>query len=217
MDASPRLIHVYLVMITQGAERTYVEVEAPDIETAALLGDGIVVVCCIVSRDVRVVLRSFAIVVVVVKDDAAAVGWGRECAGAKDGQHSRAERQDEKADGDALPERTARAADRSQRKIEGASGKRHRRFSVRRRADSVVSGSVEFAIPLVSHRTCCPLRELSHIFSGNRCVSLTRVDGWQTEGLAVGLGVQAANLLYFSSCSRWSSGICSIGAGGWRL
>ena len=43
MDDSPRLIHVYLVMITQGPERTYVEVEAPDIETAALLGDGIVV------------------------------------------------------------------------------------------------------------------------------------------------------------------------------
>lgn len=43
MNTSPRLIHVYLVMITQGPERTYVEVEAPDIETAALLGDGIVV------------------------------------------------------------------------------------------------------------------------------------------------------------------------------
>lgn len=43
MDGPPRLIHVYLVMITQGPERTYVEVEAPDIETAALLSDGIVV------------------------------------------------------------------------------------------------------------------------------------------------------------------------------
>jgi len=43
MDDTPRLIHVYLVMVTQGPERTYVEVEAPDIETAALLGDGIVV------------------------------------------------------------------------------------------------------------------------------------------------------------------------------
>ena len=43
MDDSPRLIHVYLVMTTQGPDRRYVEVEAPDIETAALLGDGIVV------------------------------------------------------------------------------------------------------------------------------------------------------------------------------
>ena len=43
------VVHVYLVLVTQGPERHYVEVEAPDIETAASLGGGIV----IAMRDTR--------------------------------------------------------------------------------------------------------------------------------------------------------------------
>ena len=41
-DNAP-IIYVYLVMTTQGTERRFDEVEAPDIETAAAIGDGIVV------------------------------------------------------------------------------------------------------------------------------------------------------------------------------
>ena len=43
MAGQPQRLYVYLVLVTQAPERRYVEVEAPDIETAALLADGIVV------------------------------------------------------------------------------------------------------------------------------------------------------------------------------
>lgn len=43
MSSEQPVIYVYLVMTSQGAERRFEEVEAPDIETAAALGDGIVV------------------------------------------------------------------------------------------------------------------------------------------------------------------------------
>ena len=39
----PPIIYVYLVMTSQGAARRFEEVEAPDIDTAAAIGDGIVV------------------------------------------------------------------------------------------------------------------------------------------------------------------------------
>ena len=41
--SGPPVIYVYLVMVNQGPERRFVEVEAPDIDTAAALGAGIVV------------------------------------------------------------------------------------------------------------------------------------------------------------------------------
>ncbi len=43
MADRPPVIYVYLVITSQGTERRFEEVEAPDIETAAALGDGIVV------------------------------------------------------------------------------------------------------------------------------------------------------------------------------
>ncbi|MEM9464424.1 MAG: hypothetical protein AAGA90_03580 [Actinomycetota bacterium] len=43
MAGDTPVIYVYLVMIEQGAERRFEEVEAPDIETAAAIADGIVV------------------------------------------------------------------------------------------------------------------------------------------------------------------------------
>ncbi len=42
MNDEQPVIYVYLVMTNQGAERRFEEVEAPDIETAAAIGDGIV-------------------------------------------------------------------------------------------------------------------------------------------------------------------------------
>lgn len=43
VGGEPPVIYVYLVMVDQGAARRFEEVEAPDIETAATIGHGIVV------------------------------------------------------------------------------------------------------------------------------------------------------------------------------
>ena len=41
--SDPKPLYIYLVLITQGTERVFEEIEAPDIDTAATVSGGIVV------------------------------------------------------------------------------------------------------------------------------------------------------------------------------